>query len=308
MNIQTIKNIFTTYHLPEPHSFKKIAVGFTNKVYLVDDTYIIKVCNNEINEENIAREVYLYKLFSSHLPVPNIIVYDTSKNILNKHYVIYPSIEGDNLYNVWHTIGEDKRKQIVKDLCSHLRTINKTPYDDFVRTFNVDISKSWREIIIHKINASLEKLAKKNTLSKELILDINEFVKKYQGVLDEAKIAFVHWDVHFDNILVKEGKIVGMIDFERIEISSIDYVLDIVKRMQEFPSKYMSEYAEQFVKDEDYAHLVEWFREYAPELFEFDHLATRLDVYTLLHNLDTLIFFPEANELRDNIHKIINKP
>lgn len=305
MDREIVERIFQKYNLNIPKTFKKIEVGFTNKVYSVDDKYILKVCDDERNEDKIAREVYLYSLFSSSLPVPKVIIYDTSKKILDKHYVVYPMIEGDNLYNVWHKMNESERKQIVKKLCRHLRAINETPYYDFTKTFNIDNSKSWREIVVNKIDISLKKLKQENTLSEEVVSGVKDFVKKHQSVLDEAKMAFVHWDTHFDNVLVKEEKIVAMLDFERIEVSSIDYVLDIVKRMQELPSKYMSEYAEQFVKDEDYAHLMEWFQEYSPELFAFDHLDTRLDLYALQHDLDTLTWYPEANELKESIKKTI---
>ncbi|MCB9798566.1 phosphotransferase [Candidatus Nomurabacteria bacterium] len=305
MDIEKVKKIFEINDLVEPNSVKKIEVGFTNKVYSVDDKYILKVCDDEGNEYRMAREVYLYKLFSPSIPVPEVIIYDTSKSIFDKHYVVYPRIKGENLYNVWHKMDEHERKQIVKELCNHLRAINETPYNDFVEKFDVDISKSWREIVVDKINVSLEKLKQENTLVDEVILGVRDFVEKHQSVLDEAKMAFVHWDTHFDNVLVEDGKIVAMLDFERIEVSSIDYVLDIVKRMQELPSKYMSEYAEQFVKDEDYAHLIDWFREYAPELFAFNNLNRRLDLYALRHDLDTLTWYPEADELKESIEKMV---
>jgi aminoglycoside phosphotransferase (APT) family kinase protein len=216
-------------------------------------------------------------------------------------------IEGDNLYNVWHTMDEAERKKIVEELCVYLKTINEAPYDEFVKTFKIDTSKSWSNIVTEKIDISLDKLKQANILSDDLISAVRTYIKSHQNVLNEAKMAFVHWDTHFDNILVKNGKIVAMLDFERIEVSSVDYVLDIIKRMQELPGKYMSEYAEQFVRDEDYAHLMEWFKEYAPELFGFDNLEDRLTLYSLEHDLDTLTWYPEADELKESIKKMVQK-
>ena len=51
--------------------------------------------------------------------------------------------------------------------------------------------------------------------------------------------------------------IVGILDFERTEVSSIDFILDIIKRIVEYPKKYMSEKFEKFAKKEDYAHLLD---------------------------------------------------
>jgi len=87
--------------------------------------------------------------------------------------------------------------------------------------------------------------------------------------LDEQKIGLVYRDIHFDNILVKDNQISGILDFERTELASIDYVLLIIKKMMEHPTKYMSEVWEKFAKKEDYAHLRNRFKEFYPELFEF---------------------------------------
>ena len=40
--------------------------------------------------------------------------------------------------------------------------------------------------------------------------------------------------------------ILGILDFERTEVSSIDFNLDIVKRMVDYPKKYISEKFKKF--------------------------------------------------------------
>lgn len=304
MKFELAKQIFKQHNLGIITNIKKIDVGFTNHVYLVDDNYILKVCVEEENEKNIEKEVYLYRLLSEKIPVPDVLVYDTSKMLFDKHYLIYKKIEGENLYNVWHTMTDEERKNMVKELSAYLRVINQTPYDAFVDHFQSEQS-SWRETVTLKINKSLSVLEKKDILSVDVIQQVKAFVQKNASVLDEAVLGFVHWDTHFDNVLVKDEKIVGLLDFERIEIASIDYVLDMIARMQRLPSKYMSEYAEQFVKDEDYAQLMIWFEAYAPELFAFDQMDKRLALYDLMYELKMLIWFPEEDDLKEHVSEIL---
>ena len=130
---------------------------------------------------------------------------------------------------------------------------------------------------------------------------IQKFVDENKYVLDEGKVSLVYWDAHFDNILVKDNKIVGILDFERTELASIDFVLDILKRMMDNPKKYMSEESEKFAKKEDYENLLDWFREFYPELFDFKELEKRLDLYDLECNMKLLLSFPEENELLKQI-------
>src|SRR3989339_757781 len=94
-------------------------------------------------------------------------------------------------------------------------------------------------------------------------------------------------------------------NFKKTEISSIDFVLDIIKRMVEYPKKYMSEKSEKFAKKEDYAQLLDWFCEFYSGLFNFKNLDKRLDLYSIEYNLENLILYPNAKEIKQTIAKII---
>ena len=219
--------------------------------------------------------------------------------------MIYPKIDGDNLYSKWHLLSNEQRKIIIKQLCDILKVINKSPYDEFLQKFDVNFSNNWHDKILNQIQNSLKKIEEKNLLSSEFIKVIKNFVDDNHNILKEQKLTLVYWDAHFDNILVQDTKIVGILDFERTEVSSMDFVLDIIKRMVEYPKKYMSEKFEKFAKKEDYANLLDWFQEFYPELFEFENLDKRLDLYSVEHDLDTLIWYPDSVEVKQIIAKTV---
>jgi aminoglycoside phosphotransferase (APT) family kinase protein len=305
MNNEQIKNIFAKQNLPIPTNIEKVAVGFTNAVYSIDDEYILKVCEDTSNERDFGREAILYKFFKGDLPVPEVIVFDNTKAIIGSHYLIYKKIQGDNLYNVWHTFTLEQRRSVTKQLCDILRAINETDIDAVPEAANLEHIPSWKEHILAKINKYLHIVEQANTITHEQAQKIREYVDKHNSALDEQKLALVYWDAHFDNVLVAGDKIVGLIDFERTEVASIDFALDIVKRMVEQPKKYMSEYAEQFAKDEDYKDLLNWYKEFYPELFEFENIDTRLNLYAIEHNLEDLEGWPEVDSLIDNTMHIV---
>lgn len=93
MHKNTIKKIFQKHNLQEAKSITKINIGFTNIVYSVENKYIIKICKDYDNEENFEKEVFFYNLFKSKIPVPNVIVYDKSKSIYHRHFMIYDKIQ-----------------------------------------------------------------------------------------------------------------------------------------------------------------------------------------------------------------------
>jgi len=305
MDQKIVKDIFKEHNLEKVESILKIEIGFTNKVYLINDKFILKICEDESNEQNFEIEVFFYNFFKNKIPVPEISVFDKSKNIYGKFFMIYPKIEGDNLYTKWHLLNNKQRKNIIKQFCDILKLINNSSYEEFKQKFKKKFIDNWRGKILNQIQNSLKQIEQKKLLSPEFIQVIKEFVDDNHQFLNEQKLALVYWDAHFDNLLIQDTRIVGILDFERTEISSVDFVLDIIKRMVEYPKKYVSEKFEKFVKKEDYAYLLNWFQEFYPELFDFKNLEKRLDLYSIEHDLGTLIWYPNSVEVKQMIAKIV---
>jgi len=306
MNQKVIKSIFLKYKFGQVKSIKKIEIGFTNKVYLIDDKYILKVCEDLENEDNFEKEVFFYNFFNEKIPVPKIRFFDNSKMIYDKYFMIYNKIEGDNLYSQWHLMNDSERKDIIKQLCVILRTINKSSYKNFTHQFKLHSSFNWHDKVLYNIKKSLKKIKQKKLLSRKTIEKINSFVKKNHAVLSEQKMALVHGDVHFDNILVKKNKIFGILDFEKMDLYSLDFTLDVIKRMVDYPKKYISKDFEKYVKKEDYSQLLICFKEFYPELFDFKNLDKRLDLYALEYELATLLNWPNSKEVKRMIAQTIS--
>ncbi len=296
MDKRAIKRIFVQNHLGKAEKIRRIEIGWTNKVYSVNDKFILKVCEDTTNEKHFEKEVFFYNLFEGKIPVPKITVYDKSKKVYPKHYIIYSKIQGDNLYAKWHLFSNPERKRIIKQLCNILRIINKAPCKRI----------NWHDKIITKLKNSLMKVEKKRLLPTPLIQTIKEVVKVNHHLLKQQKIALVYWDAHFDNLIIKDKKLVGIIDFERTESASIDFQLDIIKRMVEYPKKYMSKEFEKFGRKEDYTKLLIWFKEFYPELFNFKELDKRLDLYALEHELSDLLGWPKSKAVKEMIVNTLN--
>lgn len=305
MNKDTVNKIFSIYDLGDVTFIKRIEVGFTNIVYSIDDRYILKICENEKNEINFEKEVFLCKFLRDVVPAPSIIVYDDTKKYLDKHFIIYPKIEGDNLYAKWHVMNTEQRRDMIKQLCVLLKKINAIDYRPFVQNYDLPVQIEWREVIDDKIKRSLQKISVESILEDSFIIKIKKFVKKNMNVLMEQEIALVYWDAHFDNILVRDDKIIGILDFERTELASIDFMLDTIKRMVDQPKKYMSAASEKYAKREDYAHLLTWFEEFYPELFNFSNMRMRLKLYAIEHDLSDISRFSHVPELERQVAKMV---
>lgn len=280
-----IKILFNNIGIGSISEIEPIKVGFSNALYSIDDKYVLKAAKSERDNEYLKREAYLSDLFKDRLPVPAIIQADIINKYLDRVFIIYEKIQGENLYMKWHELGVDERRRLVNTICSYMKIINETPYEEYAKRFKLDTSTSWQGMVLGKINNYLAPIVSQRLLDQDLINKIKAFVNDHKDALSEQRMALTYYDPHFDNFIVSDNRIVGILDFERTEIFSIDYVLDLIKRMVDYPKKYASAEAEQFIIPEDYSGLFNWYKEFYPELFNFKQMDMRLKLYAMAHDL-----------------------
>lgn len=298
-----IRRIFAEASIGEIESIRKIDIGFSNDIYSIDDRYILKACRSDEGGDSHRRDVYLCSLLQGSIPAPRIILSDTSKTLTDRFYMIYPMIPGANLYARWHLFDSHSRREIVRQICWILRTINNIPYEGFAREFGIDTSRTWRDTMISRISVWLEKVDSAGYLSTESVGRVRAFLRRTADVLLEQRMALVYFDPHFDNILVSGDHVSGIVDFERVEVASIDYVFRLLRRMVRTPRKYASYESEDYVRPEDYSELPSWFAEFYPELFDFKDLDARIDIYSIESCLEDIYYYPEGMEAREELNR-----
>lgn len=304
MKLTEVKSLFLDAWLGEVTLREKIEVGFSNDVYSVDDKFILKIGTSEWEEsENIRRDIYFCKLFSGKIPTPKVLHDWICNN--GRPYMIYERIEWENLYNKWHLLSDSQKRKIVSQICDILKVINETSYGEYIKEFCVIEKSSWSEQICSNIDESLGKILWKGILSQSKIYEVQNYVQQNKAALQEERIRLVYWDIHFDNLLIYDGEIVWILDFERMYIASIDYVLDLVNRMVEQPKKYASEEAEAYIIKEDYEKLLKYYQEFYPQLFDFPQLKMRLNLYSIERTLNDIYYFPDAVEPKEFLNNYL---
>ena len=276
---------------------KKINVGFTNLLYSVDNKYIVKICNNKENEDNFNTEISFYKNNINNNYIPKLYSYHISTSGDDYSYEIIEKINGKSLYYVWHTFTENQRKNMVKEIVKLMKSFHSEK----------GYSYDWGDYIINKLKNNFQKCFKLKLFSNEetkLAKYILKYIKPY---LKSSDFRLVHSDIHFDNILLCSDGQVKIIDFETSLYAPIDYELDIFLRMCRNPLKYASEEIEPLVKIEDYKNIEKYFKEFYPEIFQFDKFEMRHEVYNLEANLRLLPRFPDDQDLKNIVISIMNK-
>ena len=183
---------------------EKINVGFTNTLYRINDSYIVKVCTDADNEEEFKKEIDFYNSNKENTLIPKLYYSDIKKKEVPYFYEILEKVNGVSLYNVWHTYSEEQREDIIRQLCYAMKQMHSIKGDRY----------NWTEYMKKEFNPLYKKAKELNIFNgKEQDL-LEQAYSDFDKYLESDDFVLVHNDLHFDNIFVDNGKI-KIIDFER---------------------------------------------------------------------------------------------
>lgn len=104
-------------------------------------------------------------------------------------------------------------------------------------------------------NILKESLRKNRLKLAERIVNCNEqSFTKYDKYLKDSKFAFIHNNLHFDNI-IKNDEGLYLIDFNDAMIAPIDYEFRLLYRCKDTPWKWANSEMNPFQKPEDYKNI-----------------------------------------------------
>ena len=171
-------------------------------------------------EKNLmATEVAAMRLVQQNpaIPVPEIYFFDNAHDLCDADYFFMEKINGDNLEHVKASLPEATQAAIDQHIGAIIREINTFPGTYFGYDGNPDLrAATWKEAFITIVEAVLADAARKNVQFDFGYEELRAAVHKHAPALAEITApCLVHWDGWEPNFFVKDGRITGIIDFER---------------------------------------------------------------------------------------------
>lgn len=277
------------------HTITEINAGFNNDLFDIDNKYIIKVCGND-KEDKFEKENQFYIENSNSTHIPKLYKYDNTKTIVDSVYEIISKIEGKSLYYYWYKMNETEREAVIKELIDILKEIHKSKCEPY----------NWTNYIKSQIQ-NYYKETKKYFSTEEQKLIERSFTN-CDEYLKDNKFAFIHNDLHFDNI-IKNDKGLYLIDFNDAIVAPIDYEFRLLYRCKNEPWKWANSEMDPFQKPEDYKNIDTYIKKYYKELSDIEYINERMIIYSILNDMRLLTRF-DNNELKESIlsftQKLIN--
>ncbi len=150
--------------------------------------------------------------------VPEVYFYDNARDLCDSDYFFMELLEGKNYDNVKKELSEDERSNIDLEIGRCVRKMNAIEGKDyFGYEGNPELrGTTWSEAFLKMIDAVLEDGKRKQVQLMCPYEEIHSLIAQYARYLEEVKVpCFVHWDLYDPNVFIKDGKVVGLLDFER---------------------------------------------------------------------------------------------
>ena len=267
---------------------EEVNAGFNNSIFDVNDTFIIKVCDNIEKEKLFDTEANFYNSNKDNNNIPTLYKFDKSKSVIPYVYEIIEKVNGKTVYYHWYKMNEQEREKLIQKIVKILQKIHLKNYPEY----------NWSENIKNKILDSFNQTTDMfREEEKDIIL---KSLDKYDEILSDNKFSLIHNDLHFDNILIDNNKNIKLIDFNDSIIAPFDYDLRLLYMSVETPWKWANIEMDPYQKPEDYKHLFEYIKKYYKELNNIKYLDERMLVYRILDDFKLLPRFRET-EAKDRI-------
>jgi Ser/Thr protein kinase RdoA (MazF antagonist) len=179
--------------------------------------------NDLIVESNIISQLYDAK---PSVPVPHVVAASE-----NPKLYIYEYIEGELMRGVWGALSEEEKIDIGRSLGQFHAEIGQKLTKEMCAISGVEISEATGlrpKVIEEEYDRLILEPDVPNTF-KDLV---KEAKRIFDGTTGKLIFQFIHNDGHPENILIKDKKIVGVIDFGDAEYGDVAkefsrYVRDI---------------------------------------------------------------------------------
>jgi len=210
-------------------SFKELSDGWANAAYLIaleDGQEVILKAAPAAGTRMMRYEKGLMKAEvetmrlvkkDGRVPVPQIIAHDSTCELADCEYFVMEKLDGVPYNKIKRELPAEQRESIEYELGQYNRLVNELRGDRFgLYAEPAEAGAAWRDVF-HRLLVSV--LEDGEEAGVELPVDyaaIRQEVAARLHVLDAVtEPRLVHWDIWDGNVFVKDGRIAGIIDFER---------------------------------------------------------------------------------------------
>ncbi|MFE9134512.1 phosphotransferase family protein [Streptomyces sp. NPDC007355] len=165
----------------------------------------------------MATELEALRLIQEHtrIPVPAVDFADRSRELCDADYFFMTYVDADNLHSLQDTLAPSETDAYGEALGAVTRELNGIPGSAFGPLAGPG-DKSWRAAFLRMVEELLADGERRGVDLRHDYASIRALVTSHADTLDEVtEPRFVEWDLWPGNCMVRDGRIVAILDHER---------------------------------------------------------------------------------------------
>ena len=279
---ETIKRMVNRVFGCETKEITELTEGFFNVAYrirLENRTVILKVAPSPdvdilTYEKNIMwTEVDAMRMAKKEtaVPVPEILFYDDSRELCDRAYFFMECLPGRSFFSMMETLSEEEKNRIFTQVGRYTKELNGIVGKKFGYYGQPERQgECWYDVFRSLLLDVFFDLERKNIampVEKEQILTLLESDRVCFEEVTTPK--FVHWDIWAGNVFVEQGKVIGIIDFERALWA--DELMEVGFRTYEYNPSFFAGYGKEALSESEKRRAL-WY-----DMFLFHIMRTECD-------------------------------
>lgn len=274
-------------------TLRRLSGGQVNQVFLVNDQYIIRAGAREDAYLRLQREADLLQRLAGSLPVPRILALG---EIDGQAYQIQQYMPGQKLYQVWGRMSPGQQEQIAREFTGYRKTLAAQKFSEFGYYYEAKgRADTWAGYFSAKFQDTLAEIDRLNLRMAPGFVDLAvEYFSAHQSSLEDGAACMVHGDLWPGNILIDQGHITALLDFEFALQAPQDYELLKIEDFCLYPNDYAEEDNENYCAA-DFAGFCQLLQNHDAELFQTPRLHERLSLYHIEAALNDYLGWRKAN-------------
>ena len=273
-------------------TIQMLSGGQVNQVYQIDAAYVVRMGPTEKSFQRLAQEKDLLQRIAGLVPVPGILAFGELDGFV---YQVQAFIAGQKLHTLWRDLSPNAQEGIVAELAAHMQMLHKLRFSDYGYLHLPDQRcASWPEFLTGQFKQSCAEIETLKIPIDPALLDLaSAYFEQHEHVLAAGVPTLVHGDLWPGNILVENGRITAILDFEFAAYAPADFELLKLEDFCLYPNDYAEEDHEIYCTA-DFAGFFPLLRKHYPALFETPFLRERMNLYLLESALGDFLAWRKA--------------
>lgn len=267
--------------------------GQVNQVFRVGGEIIIRIGAREDAFQRLKYETDLLQSLAGIIPVPKVYAFGQQEGFV---YQIQQFIPGQKLYLVWKGLQPAVQENIAAELAAYLNVIHSRA-GSYFGSGRPDTQRyaTWADFLTDKFAHTLDQYQALGIRMAPGFVELAvNYFDQHKHVLQEGLPTLVHGDLSLVNILVDQGSISAILDFEYSMQAPFDYELWVLEAFCLYPNDWAEEDLEVFCTA-DFAGLFPLLQKHYPAVFQTPYLRERMNLYHLDATLGSHLSWLKAN-------------